>query len=157
MKVKRHSILAHVALNLLTLVIWCTFGFHFLLCLSIPLSPKALCWKTSPKKLTVRLLNNKWWWKYLVSLGIKISPILLLDLILLLWKKFTYWIWNKFKAKNPFILFPEASGTQKSNIQETQWWPFSLGFTSKLTSIATEWCMFQTSINFKVNPVDHRE
>lgn len=83
-KIKRHNILANVALKLLTLVIWCVFGFLFLLCLSILLSPKALCWKTSPKEL-LTLLNNKWSWKYSVSLRLKKSSISLLDLIILLW------------------------------------------------------------------------
>ena len=50
-KIKRHGILANVATKLLTLVIWPIFGFLFFLCLSIPLSPKALCWKISLKKL----------------------------------------------------------------------------------------------------------
>ena len=50
-KIKRHGILANVAPKLLTLVIWPKFGFLFFLCLSLPLSPKALCWKISLKKL----------------------------------------------------------------------------------------------------------
>ena len=62
-KTKTNSVLTHVALKIFTLGIWCVFGFLFSLCLSIPLSPKALCRKTSPEKL-VTLLNNKWWWKY---------------------------------------------------------------------------------------------
>lgn len=62
-KIIRYGILENIALKLLTFVVWLIFAFLFFLCLSLPLSPKALCWKTSPNKL-VTLLNESTWFPW---------------------------------------------------------------------------------------------
>lgn len=84
-KVKRQNILLHCPKTFLSYLTH-IYLFSFLL-VFISLFPKALCWKTSPKKL-VTLLSNQWWWKYFVSLGIKINLIAL---------------WISFYCANKFI------------------------------------------------------
>lgn len=99
-KVKRQNILLHCPKTFLSYLTH-IYLFSFLL-VFISLFPKALCWKPSPKKL-VTLLSNQWWWKYFVSLGIKIN-------LIALWisfhcaNKFIYQIRKKIKANNPLIL-----------------------------------------------------